>query len=67
MALFLLFILQYKTVPRNYDAIYHRMTCQGARVLALGYKKLGEVNAKEVWYTFLSQSVIECFVTIAYN
>ncbi|XP_067057939.1 endoplasmic reticulum transmembrane helix translocase-like isoform X1 [Acropora muricata] len=38
----------YKTVPRNYDAIYHRMTCQGARVLALGYKKLGEVNAKEI-------------------
>lgn len=25
------------------------MTCQGARVLALGIKKIGEVAAKEVW------------------
>ena len=46
--LILLFLFQYKTVPRNYDAIYHRMTCQGARVLALGFKKIGEVAAKEV-------------------
>ncbi|XP_068689455.1 endoplasmic reticulum transmembrane helix translocase-like [Montipora foliosa] len=38
----------YKAVPRNYDTIYHRMTCQGARVLALGYKKIGEVTAKEI-------------------
>ncbi|XP_073242423.1 endoplasmic reticulum transmembrane helix translocase-like [Porites lutea] len=38
----------YKTVPRNYDTIYHRITCQGSRVLALGYKKIGEVPAKEI-------------------
>ncbi|PFX11560.1 putative cation-transporting ATPase 13A1, partial [Stylophora pistillata] len=38
----------YKTVPRNYDAIYHRITCQGARVLALGYKKIGELAAREI-------------------
>ena len=44
-----LLLFQYKTVPRNYDTIYHRMTCQGARVLALGYKKIGDIPAKEVW------------------
>ncbi|XP_027037103.1 manganese-transporting ATPase 13A1-like [Pocillopora damicornis] len=38
----------YKNVPRNYDAIYHRITCQGARVLALGFKKIGEVAAREI-------------------
>ncbi|XP_048587357.1 endoplasmic reticulum transmembrane helix translocase isoform X2 [Nematostella vectensis] len=38
----------YEKVPDNYDAVYNKMTCQGSRVLALGYKKLGELGNKEM-------------------
>ena len=40
--------VQFTTIPDNYDAVYQRMTWQGARVLALGYKNLGELQAKDV-------------------
>ena len=41
-------MFQYEHVPEKYDEIYNKITCQGARVLALGYKKLGEMAAKDV-------------------
>lgn len=40
--------MQFINFPDNYDIVYQKMTWQGARVLALGYKNLGEMQAKDV-------------------
>ncbi|KAK3747846.1 hypothetical protein QZH41_015991 [Actinostola sp. cb2023] len=48
----------YTKVPDNYDSVYNKMTCQGARVLALGFKKLGELSVKEV--RDFSREQVEC-------
>lgn len=37
-----------KEVPANYDQIYLEMSRLGARVLALGYKTLGQLNHQEL-------------------
>ena len=42
-----LFSIQFTRVPDCYDEVYQKMTWQGARVLALGYKSLGELQAKD--------------------
>lgn len=34
------FVLQYSSVPDNYDDVYLSLSRRGARVLALGYRKL---------------------------
>ena len=59
-----LFLLQYEHVPEKYDEMYNKITCQGARVLALGYKKLGEMAAKDVRVicclnTFVCQRILK--------
>jgi len=37
-----------KSVPANYDEVYFQMSRLGARVLALGYKTLGELSHSEL-------------------
>eukprot|EP00794_Sanderia_malayensis_P015929 gene15929-17530_t len=34
-------------IPGNYDDIHRKLSCEGGRVLALGYKKLGDISTKE--------------------
>ena len=38
----------YTSVPENYDAMYSKLMRQGARVLALGYRTLGNVTQGQV-------------------
>ncbi|XP_019619059.1 PREDICTED: manganese-transporting ATPase 13A1-like isoform X1 [Branchiostoma belcheri] len=38
----------YSSVPDNYDEVHQEMSRQGARVLALGYKKLGTMAAQQL-------------------
>ena len=39
---------QFSSIPEHYDPIYTKLTRQGARVLALGYKELGNLSLREV-------------------
>lgn len=34
--------------PKNYDEIYQKYTRQGARVLALGFRQLGQLSHQQV-------------------
>lgn len=34
--------------PKDYDEIFQKFTRQGARVLALGYKQLGQLSHQQV-------------------
>eukprot|EP00058_Branchiostoma_floridae_P006964 XP_002592452.1 hypothetical protein BRAFLDRAFT_68938 [Branchiostoma floridae] len=38
----------YSSVPDNYDEVHQEMSRQGARVLALGYKKLGTMSPQHL-------------------
>ncbi|XP_066294107.1 endoplasmic reticulum transmembrane helix translocase-like [Branchiostoma lanceolatum] len=38
----------YASVPDNYDEVHQEMSRQGARVLALGYKKLGTMSPQQL-------------------
>ncbi len=40
--------LQFSEVPQHYDDVYLEMARRGARVLALGYKKLGVLSHQQV-------------------
>ena len=39
---------QFSSIPDYYDSVYVKLTRQGARVLALGYKHLGSLSLREV-------------------
>lgn len=38
----------YTSVPDNYDQMYRELMISGARVLALGYRNLGQVTQGQV-------------------
>ncbi|XP_022101040.1 manganese-transporting ATPase 13A1-like [Acanthaster planci] len=38
----------FSTVPADYDAVHSQMSRLGARVLALGYKKLGHLSSQQI-------------------
>ena len=44
--------LQFCEVPKDYDEFYLEMARRGARVLALGYKKLGTLSHQQVNFIF---------------
>ena len=41
-------LFQFCEVPSDYDEVYLEMARRGARVLALGYKKLGVLSHQQV-------------------
>ena len=62
--------LQFCEVPKDYDEVYLEMARRGARVLALGYKKLGTLSHQQVnTFEFFLQIVIfkSSFLTIFSN
>lgn len=50
-----------KEVPSHYDDVYLTLSRRGARVLALGYRKLGKMTSQEI--RDLSRDDIECDLT----
>ena len=38
----------YEQVPKEYDTVHTKLARQGARVLALGYRDLGNLSLSEV-------------------
>eukprot|EP00112_Aurelia_sp_Birch-Aquarium-sp1_P014323 Seg3082.2 transcript_id=Seg3082.2/GoldUCD/mRNA.D3Y31 product="Manganese-transporting ATPase 13A1" protein_id=Seg3082.2/GoldUCD/D3Y31 len=45
-------------VPVNYDEIHRKLSCEGGRVLALGYKIIGDLSAKEL--RDMTREEVEC-------
>ena len=41
-------MLQFGSVPDNYEEVYLAMARRGARVLALGYKDIGSLSHQQV-------------------
>ena len=39
---------QFLETPVNYDDMHQKLSCEGGRVLALGYKTMGDLSTKEV-------------------
>ena len=40
----------FKNLPEGYESLYSKLTRQGARVLALGYRHIGSLSQREVCY-----------------
>ena len=43
----------FKEVPKNYMAVHTKLARHGARVLALGYRDLGNLSYKDVSVCFI--------------
>ena len=41
--------MQFSRVPSSYDSTYTKLSRRGARVLALGYKYLGNLSMRQVY------------------
>lgn len=65
LMLFVIFLLfQLSSVPENYDSIYLSLSRRGARVLALGYRKLNGISSSQD-IRELSREKLECDLTFA--
>lgn len=51
-------------MPENYDSIYLSLSRRGARVLALGYRKLTDISSSQD-VRELSREKLECDLTFA--
>ncbi|CAF3962733.1 unnamed protein product [Adineta steineri] len=50
----------FSTVPERYDEIYLRLSRQGARVLALGYRSLGILSNQQLREQYPTRNSVEC-------